>query len=523
MTPDSISALNASELRYLRLFETAQDEILIVDFSSGKIQEVNPYLLDLLGYRKDELVGEILWELPAIVDKQSIIATFAALKDVEHLHDEDLSLKTKQGQIINLEFVSNAYDVGGQHVIQCNLRDITVRKKTEAHLLASKIELDKRNWAMMAYAKAVMALVHNDSSAALIQNVCEAIVEQAPYSISWVGLAEFDTDKTVRVAGIAGPAKAYAEDIAISWSGENSRGLGPTGKCIRLGETILVSDILTDKYFEPWRDRANQYGIRCSVAVPIKHEAQTIGALMVYSSIPDAFSDDEIRLFENLAEEIGFGMLAIERRQQLNEEITAHEAANKQLDQALESTIEAMSKTMQWRDPYTAGHQKRVAEIALAIGRALKLDEARLRGMYLGCLVHDMGKVATPSEILTKPSKLTDLEMQLVRQHVQTSYEILKDIPFVWPIAEMVFQHHERLDGSGYPRGLKKDQIILEAKILAVADTVEAMASHRPYRPALGLDAALKVIQNGKSTLFDETVVDACLDLFKNKHYQLPV
>ena len=523
MTPESVSALNASELRYRRLFETAQDGILIVDFSSGKIQDVNPYFLSLFGYSKDEIVGEIFWDMPAIVDKAPVVAAFSALKDAGHLRHEDLPLKTKQGRILNIEFVGNAYDVDNQRVIQCNIRDITVRKQIETNLLESKVELDKRSWAVMAYAKAAMALAHSDNPAELIQNVCDAIVQQAPYSVSWVGLAEHDADKTVRVAGIAGTAKAYAEGISVSWSGETSRGLGPTGQCIRLAESVLVSDTLTDENFEPWRERANQYGIRCSVAVPIKDEAKTLGALMVYASIPNAFSKNEIRLFENLAEEIGYGLRAIERRQQLSEETKAHEAAHNQLYKALESTIDAMSRTMQWRDPYTAGHQKRVAEIAVAIGRELQLNEDRLKGMHMGCLVHDMGKVAVPSEILTKPSQLTDLEMQIVRQHVQTSYEILKDIPFFWPIADMVFQHHERLDGSGYPRGLKKDQIILEARILAVADTLEAMASHRPYRVALGLDAALKVIKEGRGTLFDESVVDACLRLFNEKDYQLPV
>lgn len=177
---------------------------------------------------------------------------------------------------------------------------------------------------------------------------------------------------------------------------------------------------------------------------------------------------------------------------------------------------------MEWRDPYAAGHQRRVAEIAVAIAKELGWDDVHLNGLHLGCMVHDIGKVAIPSEILTKPSKLTALEMQMVKGHVETSYEILKDIPFFWPIADMVHQHHERMDGSGYLCGLKGNQIILEARVLAVADTVEAMASHRPYRAAIGLEAALKVITDGRGTLFDSTVVDACLKLFKEKHYQLP-
>jgi PAS domain S-box-containing protein len=519
---DSISVLSSSELRYRRLFETAQDGILIIDFSSGKIEDANPFLLDLLGYTKDEIIGKALWEIGAIVDKAAAIAAFDVLKEKAYIRYEDLPLKPKHGGIINVEFVSNAYDVGNTRVIQCNIRDISARKKIEAELIFSRAESDKSNWAVLAYAHAAMALARSDSPEDLIQNVCEAIVQQALFVVTWVGMTEPDRDKTVRVAGIAGTAKAYAQGIDVSWALESPNGLGPTGQCIRTGKTVLISDTLTDPNFAPWRERANQYGIRCSVAVPIPDGGVADGALMVYAQIPNAFSQNEIYLFENLAEEIGYGLHAIQRRQQLAEEMKARESIQKQLYQALESTIEAMSKTMEWRDSYTAGHQRRVAQIATAIGREMGLDEERLKGIHLGCLVHDMGKVAIPSEILTKPSKLTDLEMQMVRQHVQTSYDILKDIPFFWPIAEMVYQHHERLDGSGYPRGLKAEQIILEARILAVADTIEAMAAHRPYRAALGLDAALKVIQDGRATLFDDEVVSTCLRLFNEKHYQLP-
>lgn len=522
MSADSNLILNKSELRYRRLFETAQDGILILDYETGAIQDVNPYLLNLLGYEKSDFVGKMLWEIGAIVDKKPAVAAFEVLKQKGYIRYEDLPLKTKQGRLINVEFVSNAYDVGLDRVIQCNVRDISIRKLAEADLLASKGELEKRNWAILAYARASLALSHNDTSQNLIQNVCDAIVQQEPFVVSWVGLAEADQQKTVRVAGIAGSEKAYAQGIAVSWSAQSPRGIGPTGQCIRSGKSVVILDTLDDPNFEPWRERANQYGIRCSVAVPILDEDQIIGALMVYAKIPNAFSESEIHLFENLANEIGFGLRSIARRQQLIDEMQKREQAQNQLYKALESTIEAMSKTMEWRDPYTAGHQKRVAEIAVAIAKELGWDDVRLNGLHLGCLVHDIGKVAIPSEILTKPSKLTELEMQMVKGHVKTSYEILKDIPFFWPIADMVHQHHERLDGSGYPDGLKGDQIILEARVLAVADIVEAMASHRPYRAAIGLESALKAIVDGRGTLFDSEVVDACLRIFKEKHYQLP-
>ena len=185
---------------------------------------------------------------------------------------------------------------------------------------------------------------------------------------------------------------------------------------------------------------------------------------------------------------------------------------------ALRATIEAMSKTMEWRDPYTAGHQKRVASIAMAIGRQLGWDNERIQAIYMAAMVHDIGKMAVPSEILTKPSRLTDLEMQMVQGHVEAGYQILKDIPFPWPIADMVRQHHERLDGSGYPLGLKDEQISQEGRVLAVADTIEAMATHRPYRPAKGLNSAMDEIQAEAGTKLDAKVVEAAFKLLENEN-----
>jgi putative nucleotidyltransferase with HDIG domain len=163
-----------------------------------------------------------------------------------------------------------------------------------------------------------------------------------------------------------------------------------------------------------------------------------------------------------------------------------------------------------------------VAEIAVAIGSELGFDERRLEGLRVAGYLHDIGKMTVPAEILSKPGKLTPIELQLIQQHSQASFEVLKNVEFPWPVAEFALQHHERMDGSGYPRGLKGEDIVLEARILAVADTVEAMSSHRPYRPGLGIDQALAEIERGRGAAYDPTVADACLRLFREKGYSLP-
>ena len=183
----------------------------------------------------------------------------------------------------------------------------------------------------------------------------------------------------------------------------------------------------------------------------------------------------------------------------------------KRVKDALLGTIEAIARTVEMRDPYTAGHQTRVAQIAVAIGREAGMSQEQLEGLRLGAQVHDIGKIYVPAEILCRPGRLTRAEYELIKSHPQVGYDIVKDIAFPWPVAQMVLQHHERLDGSGYPRGLKGDEILPEAMVIAVADVLESMVSHRPYRPGLGLAAAMKEIVGKRDVHFPGAVVDACI------------
>ncbi len=185
------------------------------------------------------------------------------------------------------------------------------------------------------------------------------------------------------------------------------------------------------------------------------------------------------------------------------------------LQRSLFRTIRAIALTIEKRDPYTAGHQERVAELAVMIGRRMGLDEQRLEGLRLGAMIHDIGKISVPSEILNRPGKLEPVMFNIIRVHPVVGYDIIRGIDFPWPLAEMVLQHHERYDGRGYPNNLKGEDILLEARIWAVADVVEAMVSHRPYRPALGEAEAIDEIKQGKGIRYDPQVVEHCLDIFR--------
>jgi len=212
----------------------------------------------------------------------------------------------------------------------------------------------------------------------------------------------------------------------------------------------------------------------------------------------------------------------------VNQDITERKEAEQKLQDTLESlrkavntTIRVMVSAVETRDPYTSGHQTRSAGLARAIATEMGLPQDTIEGIRMAGSIHDIGKLSIPAEILSKPTKLSDIEFRLIKEHARQGYEILKDVESPWPLAEIVHQHHERMDGSGYPGNLKGDEILIEARILAVADVVEAMASHRPYRAGLGIDAALKEIEQNRGVFYDSDVVDACLTLFREKGFKL--
>ena len=294
-----------------------------------------------------------------------------------------------------------------------------------------------------------------------------------------------------------------------------AEGRGTQSRVIRTGEPLYLPD-----FREAMRQTAVEYMLeedgsvvegppppgeeeistQSALLVPLKVAGKTIGVLQLQSKQRDAYAEEAKSLLFGLA---NVAAVAIQNAQ-----------LYKRIEKALETTIRTLGLTTEMRDPYTAGHQRRVADLACAVAKEMHVEEQSIRGIRAAGLVHDIGKLSIPAEILSKPSALTPLEFGLVKGHAQTGCDILKGIAFPWPVAEVVLQHHERLDGSGYPRGLRGDEIILGARILAVADVVEAMASHRPYRAALGTDAALREIRDHKGKLYDSDVVEACIQLF---------
>jgi len=383
------------------------------------------------------------------------------------------------------------------------ITDITDRKQAE-------VALHKVNRALRTLSEFDQLLVRAPDETALLDNVCRIAVEFGGYRMAWVGIAQHDEAKTVKPVAWAGHEEGYLEHARISWA-DDEHGGGATGRAIRTGNVCIIKDVQQEPAASPWASEMARLGYTSSMALPLIGPGGTFGALNLYATDSNAFDEEEVRLLTELATDLAYGLSALRTENERRQAVDALRDTLQQLRRTIDGTIRAMAATSELRDPYTAGHQKRTARLAVAIAREMGLPEDEVDSIRMAGEIHDIGKISVPAEISSKPGRLSELEFSLIKGHAQTGYEILKGIEFPRPIAGMVLQHHERLDGSGYPFGLTAVDIIPGARILAVADVVEAMASHRPYRPARGLDDALREISQHRGTLYDPEVVDACL------------
>lgn len=501
-------ALRVSETRYRRLFESAQDGILILNANTAQIDDVNPFLIALLGYSHAEFLGKKLWEIGAFKDTVLTMDAFAELQAKRFIRYDDLPLVTKDGQRISVEFVSNVYDCEGIDVIQCNIRDNTKR-----HIAEKALKLTARSLKMLSESN--MALLKASSENELRTEYCRIAVETGSYRMAWVGVTDDGPEKHVRPVAHYGLEDGYLDAVTVTWA-DTENGNGPIGRAIRSGQVQFVENIAADPDMTPWWPEALKRGFKSIIALPFQPDGAggVRACLTLYSTVCETWSAAERKLLKEIALDLAFGITAIRTAQ-------AKLKYQEDLRISLEKTIQVIASTVDMRDAYTAGHQRRVANICVRIATELGLSKDRIHGLHLAATIHDLGKIACPAEILSKPGRLSANEFNLIKEHTETGFNILKDVDFPWPIAQIVRQHHERIDGSGYPQGLTGDNILLEAKILSVADVVEAMASHRPYRPGLGIEAALNEITRLRGTAFDADVVDKCLRIFREQGYKI--
>ncbi len=486
--------LSASETRYRRLFETAQDGIIILDADTENIIDINPFLVDMLGYSHEEFLGKKLWEIGTFRDIELSKTAFQELQRKGYVRYEDLPLQTRDGKQISVEFVSNIYEVDDKRVIQCNIRNITDRKQAEEALEKSRNELEikvRERTAELAELNRTLVLEVEERKRTekslrdnerkyrtLVQNIPQAIFVKDRNSVYISCNDNYARDLKIESEEIVGKTddEFYPRELAEKYRADDRRVI-ESGKPERIEERYVAGG--EEMFVETFK-------------TPVKNEkGEAIGVLGVFQDIT-------------------------ERKQ-------AEEALKQSLDRlqrTIEGTIEAIALIAETRDPYTAGHQRRVAKLASAIAKELGLSKEQIETILVAGTLHDIGKICVPAELLSKPGRLADVETKLIQAHSQVGCDILKTIELPWSICPAVLQHHERMDGSGYPSGISGKDITLEACILGVADVVEAMSSHRPYRPTLGIDKALEEISGNRGRLYDAKVVDACLRLFTEKGFK---
>jgi PAS domain S-box-containing protein/putative nucleotidyltransferase with HDIG domain len=306
------------------------------------------------------------------------------------------------------------------------------------------------------------------------------------------------------------------DTIALSDPGwkniKNMKIRGLWGRVITAGKSLVVNEPSShpDRVGLP----EGHPPITAFLGVPLEHAGRTIGMISLANN-ESGYSSIDREMVESLSAAFVEALMRKRAEERLKETLRL-------LRQAMAATIQVLGLTVEARDPYTAGHQQRTTILAEAIAREMGLPLEKIEGLHMAGLVHDVGKISIPAEILSKPTSLTTTEYALVKTHAKKGFEILKDAAFPWPLAEIVYQHHERMDGSGYPRGLKGDEILMEARILALSDTVEAMVSHRPYRPAQGPKLALAEVEKNKGIFYDADVAETCLKLFREKRFSFP-
>lgn len=495
-------ALSRSEQQLRSVYESSPLPYQSLD-ASGRLIDINPAWLHLTGYARSEVVRRPLADFLTPESRPLHPQLLNRLRSGQDVRGAELGMLCKDGRTVLVEIDGRAViDAQGDfRQTHCILHDITRRKESEQ-------AMGRLNRALKTLSSGNEALVRAVSEAELLQRMCQVVVEVGGYRLAWIGFA----DQEGRIEPVAhhGQEGGFLAMREAHW--RRKQGEDPVMVALRSGQVQVTHDIDSNPDYADCRNEVLERGFKSCVTLPLANEHGAMGVLAIYAAERQAFDEDEVRLLQEMAEDLAYGIHALRLRSERERFLV-------RLQSSMESTIQALASTVEMRDPYTAGHQRRVAELARAVAREMGCPEESVNALYLAGVVHDIGKIAIPAEILSKPGSLSRVQLELVRTHAEASYDILKGIEFPWPIAEIVHQHHERLDGSGYPNGLSGDSILKESRILAVCDVVEAMTTHRPYRPGLGLTSALAEIQRGRGSLYDPDVVDVCTRLLVEGHF----
>ena len=353
-------------------------------------------------------------------------------------------------------------------------------------------------------------LLHVKKESDLYHKVTEILYSTGEYLYIWIGL--FNEQKN-RMNCIAASGLRDYLPVINNYANSINPEKNFFNSMLEQQKEIIINDMELHPCSSILNQESGSIGYESFASLPLRYKKEIVGTLNIYSAKKNSFNGAELKFIKEVSNDISIGIRSIRYEKELEKNYI-------NTKRVLYETINSIALISERRDPYTAGHQKRVATLTRAIAKELKLDEKRSEGIYFISILHDIGKMSIPLSILSKPACLSKAEIMLIQSHSREGYDMLKNIEFPWPVAQTILQHHERLDGSGYPYGLKENEISLESRILAVADIIEAMSSHRPYRPAIGLNKALKELERNSGILYDSKIVSICTDLFRNKRFK---
>jgi PAS domain S-box-containing protein len=476
--------------------------LLSVSDTSGYFRMLSAGWERILGYTAEEMTSRPYLDFVHPDDRETTAGATAELAAQREVYDFVNRYVAKDGSIRWLAWRT----VPAGELCYGTARDITDRKLAEE-------EMRRLNRALMALSQSNQALVRISDEGLLLRTMCDIAVNVGGYRLAWVGMMEDEASLCVRPVAWAGPGEGFLDTFDFRWTDEERN--VPGAVALRTGKTQIVQDIRPSARDLSLAAEVYARGLRSAIAMPLLEKGRAFGLLAIYAEEPGAFEAEEVTLLEELAADLSYGITSLRGEQDRRRAEEGLRASLERFERGLEGTVLALVSALESRDAYTAGHQRRVAELAQAIAVHMDLPEDRVRGVFWAATLHDIGKLQVPAEILSKPIRLSGIEMAIVQTHAAAGYEILKGVDFPWPIAQTVLQHHERLDGSGYPSGLQAHEIILEARILAVADAVEARTSHRPYRPARDPDEMWHDMTTTSAAQFDQDVVTACREVFQ--------
>jgi len=490
-------ALRKSEEKFSKAFRLSPIIIVISKIEQAVLIDVNESFEKITGFTRSEAIGKSIIDLGLWGNPQDRESLLSVINENGEIKNKEVHFQARNGTPIIGLVSAELIELDGEKCVLSTVEDITERKKAEERIL-------RLNRLYVTISQINQTIVRVRDKGRLFSKICQVAIDHGQFRMAWIGLID-ENRKYVEPATFAGAELGYLKNVRVDFH-DKVLGNGPTGLAIREERCIICQDIAADLRMAPWRDNALRRGYRSSAAVPIREHGHIIGVLSVYAGETHGFAAEDEELLEQIGEDISFAIDSIDHE-------IKRKHAERNLAKAYDITLEGWAKALELRDKETEEHSRRVTETTVALARAMGFNEAELIHIRRGSVLHDIGKIGIPDDILGKRGPLTDDERRVVSRHPTTAYNLLKPIAYLEKALDIPYCHHEKWDGSGYPRGLKGEEVPVAARIFAVVDVWDALSSDRPYRDAWPQDKVIQYLKDESGSHFDPKIVGLFLKM----------